>query len=96
MWTLRCSLRIQRVEITVELEHAGYSVHRKKAVIRAEKSSVLTHKNTHTHTLRLRGSVGKVIANYLRDQASILVFRYFLVRLQALPAVRIRISSSRL
>lgn len=51
---------------------------------------------THTHTHRLHGSVAKVTANYLRDRASILVFRCFLVKLQAIPAVRIRILSSRL
>jgi len=52
-------------------------------------SSVLIH--THIHTLRLHGSVGKVTANYRRDRDTILVFRYFLVKLQAIPAVRIRI-----
>jgi len=56
----------------------------------------LTHIQTHTHTLRLHGSVGKVTANYRRDRDTILVFRYFLLGLQAIPAVRIRILSLRL
>ena len=59
-----------------------------------ERFGADTH--THTHTLRLHGSVGKVTANYLRDRDTILVFWYFLVRLPAIPAVRICILSSRL
>jgi hypothetical protein len=55
-----------------------------------------THTHTHTYTLRLHGSVGKVTANYRRDRDTILVLRYFLVRLQGIPTVRVRILSSRL
>jgi hypothetical protein len=62
--------------------------------------SVLTHTHTHrharAHTQRVHGSVGKVTTKYLRDRVWILVFRCFLVKLQAIPAVRVRILSSRL
>ena len=51
--------------------------------------------STDTHS-GLHSSVGKVTANYLRDRASILVFRYLLVRLQAIPTVRICILSTML